>query len=117
MEGGWQVYSKQHQETLRSPQTMQLAFSVAVVLVALSVVADSAEDPVTSTEPTLAQKFEKFQHGLQTFAERVGEKTKAAFLDLHHSEIGNKTRNWFTENFQKLKEKFKATFSSNDGSD
>ncbi|KAH0631650.1 hypothetical protein JD844_006086 [Phrynosoma platyrhinos] len=96
--------------TSRPLKIMQIITSVAVVLVALSVMADSAEVQ-TVTEPTLTQKFERFQHEVQAFADRVGEKTKAAFQDLHHSEISNKTRNWFSETFQKLKEKFRAPFS------
>ncbi|KAL8219747.1 UNVERIFIED_CONTAM: hypothetical protein K2H54_032717 [Gekko kuhli] len=89
---------------------MQLAVSIAVVLVALSVVTDSASVSVVE-EPTLSQKFERFQGEVQTFFDGIGEKAKGAFRDLHNSEISTKARNWFTENFQKLKEKFKKTFS------
>ncbi|XP_062996146.1 apolipoprotein C-I [Elgaria multicarinata webbii] len=85
---------------------MQLAVSIAVVLVALSVVTGTQD--VTVTEPTLSQKFEKVQQDFQNFANRIGERTKTAFNDLHHSEFSNRTRNWFAENFQKMKEKFRA---------
>ncbi|XP_061453584.1 apolipoprotein C-I [Rhineura floridana] len=95
---------------------MQISLSAAVIFVALSVVTAAAEVPVPMTEPTLSQKFEEFQHEVQSFVDNIGEKTKEAFRDLHHSELSTKTRNWFTENFQKLKDKFKATFS-NEGSD
>ncbi|XP_042296564.1 apolipoprotein C-I [Sceloporus undulatus] len=88
---------------------MQIVVSVAVVLAALTVVADS--EVQTVTEPTLSQKFERFQHDVQTFVDRFGEKTKAAFQGLHQSEISNKTRSWFSETFQKLKEKFRTPFS------
>ncbi|XP_060639681.2 apolipoprotein C-I-like [Anolis sagrei] len=88
---------------------MQIVLSVAVVLVALSVVAGTDEIPVAN-EPSLTQKLEKFQQEVQTFVDRVGEETKEAFRDIHHSEFSNKTRNWFSENFRKLKEKFRTLF-------
>ncbi|XP_077192755.1 apolipoprotein C-I isoform X2 [Paroedura picta] len=88
---------------------MQLAVSIAVLLVALSAVTDSAE--VSVTEPTLSQKFERFQEDVQTFFDDVGEKAKGALHDLHNSEISNKTRNWFAEKFRKLKERFQTTFT------
>ncbi|XP_060114173.1 apolipoprotein C-I [Heteronotia binoei] len=88
---------------------MQLAISIAVVLVALSVVTESAE--VSVTEPTLSKKFERFQEDVKTFFDNFGEKAKGALNDLHNSKISNKTRNWFSENFQKLREKFRTTFN------
>ncbi|XP_048358195.1 apolipoprotein C-I-like [Sphaerodactylus townsendi] len=89
---------------------MQLVLPIAVILVALSVVTDSAEIPVP--ERSVSQKFEKFQEEFQTFMDDVGEKARGAFRDLHNSELVNKTRNWFTENFRKMKEKFRTTFSN-----
>ncbi|XP_044291101.1 apolipoprotein C-I-like [Varanus komodoensis] len=88
---------------------MQAVVSIAVVLVALSVVA--ASDEPTTMKPTLSQKFEKFQQEVQGFFDRVGEKVKAAFHDLHHSKFSNQTRSWFAENLQTLKDKF-ATISN-----
>ncbi|XP_007421571.1 apolipoprotein C-I [Python bivittatus] len=94
---------------------MRLVVSVAVVLIALSAaVADTAED--VEKELTMAQKFEKFQQDVQTFVDNVGEKTKSAFLELHNSEFSNKTRNWLSETFRKLKKNFEPITSS-EGSD
>ncbi|XP_067411428.1 apolipoprotein C-I [Emydura macquarii macquarii] len=92
-----------------APGTMRPAVPLALILLALAVLADSATAEVT--EPTLSQKFESFQHKLQAFADGIAEKTKAAFHDLHHSEFSEKTRNWFSEQFQKLKEKLNEKIS------
>ncbi|XP_063168275.1 apolipoprotein C-I [Candoia aspera] len=94
---------------------MKLGVSIAVVLMALSVaVADSTENG--GKEPTMAQKFEKFQQDIQTFVDNLGEKTRAAFRDLHNTEFSNKTRDWLSKTFQKLKDEFEAITSS-EGSD
>ncbi|XP_026516737.1 apolipoprotein C-I [Trachemys scripta elegans] len=88
---------------------MRPAVSIALILVALTVLADSAQ--AQSTEPTLTKKLENFQNKLQAFADSIADKTKAAFQELHHSEFSEKTRNWFSEQFQKMKEKFNEQFS------
>ncbi|KAM3830324.1 apolipoprotein C-I isoform 2-T2 [Vipera latastei] len=94
---------------------MKLVLAVAVLLITLSaVVTDSNEDG--GREATMAQKFEKFQKEVQTFVDNLGEKTKAAFLEFHNSEFSNKTRNWLSETFQKLKKKFEPV-NSQEGSD
>ncbi|KAG6923089.1 apolipoprotein C1 [Chelydra serpentina] len=93
---------------------MRPAVSIALILLALTVLADSAQ--AQPTEPSLSEKVEKFQNRLQAFAESIADKTKAAFQELHHSEFSEKTRNWFSEQFQKIKEKFNEKFSR-DGSD
>ncbi|CAI5780961.1 apolipoprotein C-I isoform X2 [Podarcis lilfordi] len=92
---------------------MQLAVSVAVVLMALFAVTASAE--VEPTEPSLSQRFENFQRNVQTFIDNAGERTKTAFQEFHNSEPISKARNWLSERFQQVKDKVKATFSS-DGS-
>ncbi|XP_032083066.1 apolipoprotein C-I-like [Thamnophis elegans] len=94
---------------------MKLVLAVAVLLISLSaVVTDSNEDG--GKEPTLAQKFEKYQKEVQTFVDNLGEKTKAAFREFHNSEFSNKTRNWVSETLQKVKKKLE-TLTSQDGSD
>ncbi|XP_026571265.1 apolipoprotein C-I [Pseudonaja textilis] len=94
---------------------MKLVLAVAVLLITLSaVVADSNEDG--GKEPTLAEKFEKFQKEVQTFVDNLGEKTKVALREFHNSEFSNKTRNWLSESFQKLKKKIES-ITSQDGSD
>ncbi|XP_075772068.1 apolipoprotein C-I [Pelodiscus sinensis] len=85
------------------------AVPIALILGALAVLPDSAQAEVT--EPTLTRKFETFQSKLQAFADRVADKTKAAFHDLHHSEFNVKTRSWISEQFQRLKEKFNEKLS------
>nr|XP_003230683.2 PREDICTED: apolipoprotein C-I [Anolis carolinensis] len=98
-----------HQEVQFSSINMQIVLSVAVVLVALSVVAGTDETPVAN-EPSLSQKLEKFKQEVQTFVDRVGVETKETLHDIRHSEFGNRTRNWFSEKFRKLKEKFRTLF-------
>ncbi|XP_058051687.1 apolipoprotein C-I [Ahaetulla prasina] len=94
---------------------MKLVLAVAVLLMTLSaVVTDSNEDG--GKEPTMAQKFEKYQKEIQTFVDNLGEKTKAALLEFHNSEFSNKTRKWLSETFQKLKKKFEP-MPAQDGSD
>ncbi|KAG8143521.1 hypothetical protein E2320_000737 [Naja naja] len=78
------------------------------------VCSDSNEDG--GNEPTIAQKFEKFQREVQTFVDNLGEKTKAALREFHNSEFSNKTRSWLSETFQKLKKRFEP-ISSQDESD
>ncbi|CAM4698874.1 apolipoprotein C-I [Caretta caretta] len=88
---------------------MRPAVSISLILVALTVLADSAQ--AQPTELTLSEKFENFQNRLQAFADSIADRTKAAFQELHHSELSEKTRNWFSEQFQKMKEKFNEKFS------
>nr|XP_048681240.1 apolipoprotein C-I-like [Caretta caretta] len=88
---------------------MRPAVSITLILVALTVLADSAL--AQPTEPTLSEKFEKFQNRLQAFADSIADKTKAAFQELRHSKFSEKTRHWFSEQFQKIKEKFNEKFS------
>lgn len=47
---------------------------------------------VTETEPSLTQRFEKFQHDFQEFVDRVEVKAKEVFHDAHYSELSNQTR-------------------------
>ncbi|XP_044527016.1 apolipoprotein C-I [Gracilinanus agilis] len=54
----------------------------------------------------LAQSFEQFQKKVKELTNTVMEKTKEVTLD-----FTTKTRNWFTENIQKVKEKLESTFS------
>ncbi|XP_015675764.1 apolipoprotein C-I [Protobothrops mucrosquamatus] len=94
---------------------MKLVLAVAVLLITLSaVVTDSNEDG--GKEPTLAQKFEKFQKEVQTFVDNLGEKAKTALHEFQNSEFSNKTRNWLSETFHKLKKKFEP-ITSQGGSD
>ncbi|XP_006038594.1 apolipoprotein C-I isoform X2 [Alligator sinensis] len=88
---------------------MRPAVSIALALVALLVLADSAQSE--PGEPTLMQKLEQFKENVKDFADTIGEKTKAALQELRDSEFSTKTRNWFSEHFKKVKEKLKDTFA------
>ncbi|MEE6520890.1 hypothetical protein FKM82_018848 [Ascaphus truei] len=41
---------------------------------------------------------------------KVGDKTKEVIKDLHESDLATKTRNWFSEKYQRVKQ----TFSKSD---
>ncbi|XP_070620139.1 apolipoprotein C-I [Erythrolamprus reginae] len=94
---------------------MKLVLAVAVLLVTLSAVVTDSNDGGRK-EPTVAEKFEKFQKEVQTFVDNIGEKAKAAYHEFHNSEFSNKTRNWLSETINKLKKKFEP-ITSQDGSD
>ncbi|XP_028920333.1 apolipoprotein C-I-like [Ornithorhynchus anatinus] len=84
---------------------MKPILSLAVLAVALSVL--SGPDPVVAQDTVEdgLSGFERFQAKMKELADTFGEKTKAAFSELHDSEFSVKTRNWFADNFRKLKEK------------
>ncbi|XP_038623235.1 apolipoprotein C-I-like [Tachyglossus aculeatus] len=87
---------------------MKPILSLAVLVVALSVL--SGPDPVVAdqTESDVLSGFERFQAKVKDLADTLGEKTKAAFSELHDSDFSVKTRKWFADNFRKLKEKVEA---------
>ncbi|XP_053122861.1 apolipoprotein C-I [Hemicordylus capensis] len=101
--------------TPRLPGTMKLVLSVAVIFIALFVMTDAAENP--TAEPGLSQKLEKFKQEVQAFVNRFGEKMKAALREAYHGEFSNKTRDWFADKFQKLKEIFKTKTAPTEGKD
>lgn len=59
-----------------------------------------------SDEPSLKDRFKSFGESIKDAALKVGEKAKSAYEDLHKSDFGTKTRNFFSESVQKIKEKF-----------
>ncbi|XP_074836728.1 apolipoprotein C-I-like [Carettochelys insculpta] len=92
---------------------MQPALPIALVLLALAALADPAQADVM--EPTLTQKFENFQTRLQDFADSIANRTKAAFQELQDGDFAETARNWFSDKFVELKEKFDEMFAK-DGS-
>ncbi|XP_040290093.1 apolipoprotein C-I-like isoform X2 [Bufo bufo] len=83
---------------------MKLLLALSVVLIALSVLAEPSS--AESQEPSVKEKFKNIGEAIKDAAVKVGEKAKSVYKDLHESEIGTKTRNFFTESFQKIKNKF-----------
>ncbi|XP_027716495.1 apolipoprotein C-I-like [Vombatus ursinus] len=85
-----------------------LSFTVLTVL--LYFLADSSS-PAQATSSSMAEGFEQFQHKVKELADTVAHKAKEAITKIQNSEFSTKTRNWFRENFQKMKDKMDATFS------
>ncbi|XP_039629526.1 apolipoprotein C-I [Polypterus senegalus] len=73
---------------------MRILLIAALVLVAVIALAEAEEKPI------LAQHFET----IQTHMEDLGQKAREAFEKVQNSEFTSKTRNWFTEQFEKMKQ-------------
>ncbi|XP_063798666.1 apolipoprotein C-I-like isoform X1 [Pseudophryne corroboree] len=82
---------------------MKLILAVSVVLVALSVMAEPSS--AQSEESTIKTGLKSFVESVKQVATKVGEKTKAVFKELHESEPATKARNFFSDTFQKIKDK------------
>ncbi|XP_043850173.1 apolipoprotein C-I isoform X2 [Dromiciops gliroides] len=93
----------------RSSRIMKPVLSFTVLAVLLYFLAEGPS-PVQGSS-SVAEGFERFQEKLKELSDTVANKAKAAIAQLKHSEFSTKTRNWFTQNFQKMKEKMEATFS------
>ncbi|TRY93415.1 hypothetical protein DNTS_014251 [Danionella cerebrum] len=76
-----------------------------------TVLGRSRVDADAQDEPTLEQHFAKFQTQVKEIADDLAEKTKTAFQNIEQSEFGTKTRNWFNEQYAKLKQKMSEGFN------
>ncbi|XP_075047699.1 apolipoprotein C-I [Mixophyes fleayi] len=83
---------------------MKLLLAVSVVLIALTVLAEPSS--AESEQPSVKERFQSFGESVKDAATKVGEKTKAVFKDIHESEFATKTRDFFSDGFKKIKEKF-----------
>lgn len=79
---------------------MRLLVAISVLVLVLAAHSDAQE-----SEPTLEQRFTQFQQQMQTLTDDLAEKTKTAFEQFQTSEFAVKTKNFFTEQFEKLKQK------------
>ncbi|KAG7469238.1 hypothetical protein MATL_G00126750 [Megalops atlanticus] len=84
---------------------MKLPIALAVLFLVLAAHTEAQE-----VEPTLEERFATFQTQMKEFAEDLTEKTKATFEQIHQSDFAVKTRNWFTEQFDKVKQRLDETF-------
>ncbi|KAM8927303.1 apolipoprotein C-I [Pelodytes ibericus] len=87
---------------------MKLLLAVSVIVIALSVLAEptSAQSP---SPPTFKDRVDNFGSSIGDMATKFGEKAKTVLKDIHNSEILTKTRNWFTDTYQNLKQKLKTS--------
>ncbi|XP_036393859.1 apolipoprotein C-I [Megalops cyprinoides] len=84
---------------------MKLPIAIAVLFLVLAAHTDAQE-----AEPTLEERFATFQTQVKEFADDLTEKTKATFEQIHQSDFAVKTRSWFAEQFEKMKQKVDETF-------
>ncbi|XP_072464085.1 apolipoprotein C-I isoform X2 [Notamacropus eugenii] len=61
--------------------------------------------------PSVAEDFQHFQEKVKELADTVANKAKETFTKIQESEFSTKTRNWFKQNFQKIKDKLDTTFA------
>ncbi|KAF4103240.1 hypothetical protein G5714_016123 [Onychostoma macrolepis] len=84
---------------------MKLYLAAAVLMLVLAVHTEAQD------EPTLEQQFAKFQTQVKDIADDLTEKTKTTFEQLDKSDFAIKTKNWFSEQYEKVKQKLSETFN------
>ncbi|XP_062847967.1 apolipoprotein C-I [Trichomycterus rosablanca] len=57
-------------------------------------------------EPSIEQHFANFQAKMKEFGSDLTEKTASALKQIEESELATKTKSWFTEQMEKLKQSF-----------
>ncbi|KAF6287512.1 apolipoprotein C1 [Rhinolophus ferrumequinum] len=83
---------------------MRLILSLPVLVVVLAMVSEAA----TQSDPDLSSSIPS---KLKELGSALEEKVRAAIEHIKQSDFPTKTRNWFSETYSKVKEKFKTTFS------
>ncbi|MBB6682330.1 hypothetical protein H4O20_12840, partial [Aequorivita sp. 609] len=86
-------------------EKMKLYLAAAVLMLVLAVQTEAQD------EPTLEERFAKFQTQVKEIAEDLTEKTKTTFEQLDKSEFAVKTKSWFNEQYEKMKQKLSETFN------
>ncbi|XP_019610353.2 apolipoprotein C-I [Rhinolophus sinicus] len=81
---------------------MRLILSLPVLVVVLAMVSEAASQPDHSS--SIPGKLKELKNALE-------EKVRLAIEHIKQSDFPKKTRNWFSETYSKVKEKFKTTFS------
>ncbi|XP_051573888.1 apolipoprotein C-I-like [Myxocyprinus asiaticus] len=84
---------------------MKLFLAAAVLMLVLATHTEAQE------ESTLEQQFANFHTQVKEIAGDLTEKTKNAFEQFEQSEFAVKTKNWFTEQFEKMKQKLSEGFN------
>ncbi|XP_072535130.1 apolipoprotein C-I [Salminus brasiliensis] len=85
---------------------MRLYLAVAALMLVLATHAEAQE------EPTIEQHFANFHSKIKEFGSDLTDKTMATFKEIEQSEFATKTRNWFSEQFEKMKQKIDETFTN-----
>uniref|UniRef100_A0A452SDT0 Apolipoprotein C-I n=1 Tax=Ursus americanus TaxID=9643 RepID=A0A452SDT0_URSAM len=97
-----------HRECPSGP-AMRLFLSLPVLVVVLAMVLEGpapaqAAPEISSTLGSIPDKLKEFGNTLE-------DKARAAIESIKQSDIPAKTRNWFSETFNKVKEQLKTAFS------
>nr|AMJ50238.1 apolipoprotein C-I [Plecoglossus altivelis]AMJ50239.1 apolipoprotein C-I [Plecoglossus altivelis] len=84
---------------------MKLAVAIAVLMLVFAAHTEAQEE-----EQTIEQRFATFQTQVKELTQDLAEKTKAALESIHQSDFATQSRSWFTEQFEKVKQKVEETF-------
>ncbi|KAK3551856.1 hypothetical protein QTP70_030229 [Hemibagrus guttatus] len=84
---------------------MKLYLAVATLMLVLIAHSEAAE------EPTIEEQVANFHAKIQAFGTDLSDKATKALKELTDSELFTKTSNWFTDKFEKVKNKFDETFT------
>nr|P0DTG2.1 RecName: Full=Apolipoprotein C-I; Short=Apo-CI; Short=ApoC-I; AltName: Full=Apolipoprotein C1; Contains: RecName: Full=Truncated apolipoprotein C-I; Flags: Precursor [Eidolon helvum] len=88
---------------------MRLILSLPVLAVVLAMVLEGPAPAQATTD--VSSTSESILGKLKEFGSTVEEKVRTAIDQIKKSNVPEKTKNWFSEVFQKVKEKFETTFS------
>ncbi|CAL8258740.1 unnamed protein product [Boreogadus saida] len=86
---------------------MKLYLAVAVLLLALATQSEAQAPEETTPEGLdgLGDKFSQFGDTVSEFGQDIAVKTKDAFQRAQESELAVSSRNWFSDQFEKVKAK------------
>ncbi|XP_051017873.1 apolipoprotein C-I [Acomys russatus] len=88
---------------------MRLFICLPVLILALAM---ALEGPAPAqAAPDLSSTLERLPDKLKEFGNILEDKAKAAIDHIKQKELVTKTRTWFSEALDKVKEKFKNTFA------
>ncbi|XP_062255725.1 apolipoprotein C-I [Platichthys flesus] len=78
---------------------MKLFLAVAVLMMAFVAYTEAQED-------TMEDKFSRFGEKMSELGQTMAEKARSTFETIHNSEAAVKTRGWFEERMQQIKDSF-----------
>nr|P0DPG8.1 RecName: Full=Apolipoprotein C-I; Short=Apo-CI; Short=ApoC-I; AltName: Full=Apolipoprotein C1; Contains: RecName: Full=Truncated apolipoprotein C-I; Flags: Precursor [Ailurus fulgens] len=88
---------------------MRLFLSLPVLVVVLAMV---LEGPAPAqAAPEISRTFERIPDKLKEFGNTLEDKAREVLETIKQSDIPAKTRNWFSETYNKVKEQLKTAFS------
>ncbi|XP_032243956.1 apolipoprotein C-I isoform X1 [Phoca vitulina] len=91
------------------PPAMRLFLSLPVLVVVLAMVLEGPAP--TQAAPEISSTLGRIPDKLKEFGNTLEDKARAAIESMKQSDIPAKTRNWFSETFNKVKEQLKTAFS------